>query len=67
MLMFKEPVRFQVLHPEHGAVIVMATCAVQAKLEAAKAWKVYFEDIINSKVAVERAALQRENSQEGVA
>lgn len=58
-LCFKEPVRMQVLHPQHGAVEVLAYCEMDAQLQAAEAWDVPWVDICQeAKLAVETAALR---------
>ena len=58
-LCFREPVRMQVLHPQYGAVEVLAYCEMDAQLQAAEAWDVPWVDICEgAKLAVETAALR---------
>ena len=56
---FGQEVRFLVIHPKYGRKEVLAYCGLEAKLIAANEWNVSYDDIKDSKVGVEKAALQK--------
>lgn len=56
---FGEEVRFIVIHPKYGQKEVLAYCGLEAKIIAANEWNVSYSEIADSKVGVEKAALQR--------
>ena len=58
-LIFREPVRMQVLMPGHDPVEVMAYASVDARLQAASLLNVDIAEAMRAKVAVETAALKR--------
>lgn len=58
-LLFREPVRMQVLMPGHDPVEVMAYAPVDARLQAASLLNVDIAEAMRAKVAVETAALKR--------
>ena len=58
-LIFREPVRMQVLMPGHDPVEVMAYAPVDARLQAASLLNVDIAEAMRAKVAVETAALKR--------
>ena len=58
-LLFREPVRMQVLMPGHDPVEVMAYAPVDARLQAASLLNVDISEAMRAKVAVETAALKR--------
>ena len=58
-LLFREPVRMQVLMPGHDPVEVMAYATVDARLQAASLLNVDIAEAMRAKVAVETAALRR--------
>ena len=58
-LLFREPVRMQVLMPGHDPVEVMAYAPVDARLQAASLLNVDIAEAMRAKVAVETAALRR--------
>ena len=58
-LLFREPVRMQVLMPGHDPVEVMAYATVDARLQAASLLNVDIAEAMRAKVAVETVALRR--------
>ena len=56
---FTEPVRFLVIHPRFGQVIVSAYCIFDAKMQAANQWGVPVMDIAaECKVGIDKQALR---------
>ena len=51
-------VRFIVIHPKYGRIEVLAYCGLEAKIMAANEWDVPYTEIADSKVGVEKAALE---------
>lgn len=58
-MMFREPVRMQVLLPGHDPVEVMAYAPVDARLQAANKLEIGIAEAMEAKVAVETSALLR--------
>ena len=58
-MIFREPLRMQVLLPGHDPVEVYAYATIDARLQAASLLEVDFEEVLKAKVAVETQALRR--------
>ena len=56
---FTEPVRFLVVHPQYGQVVVQAYCVFDAKMQAANQWEVPVMDIAaQCKVGIDKQVLR---------
>ena len=65
-IQFEEPVRFLVVHPAHGELVVPAYCVVDAKIQAANHWEVAYEDIAaQCRIGVDKEALRRLRDENG--